>query len=287
MMSNRFELMPITGMQEAALALPAGATVTVTCSPRHGLERTLEATEWLVASGFHAVPHLAARWVRDADHLRQSLERLAALGIDDAFVVGGDVERPVGDYPHGLSLLQAMDGLALRPARVGIPAYPEGHHAIADEALARDLVAKAELADYAVTQMCFEADPLLAWRRRQARLGLSLPIYAGIPGVIEPRRLLTIAMRLGLGPSVRTLRRQTGWLGRLLRPSAFQPDALLEGVAPLLHDDSAGFAGLHVYTFNRVEPTLRWLEARRDLICGGAGDASAAGVEASAGEPLA
>lgn len=51
MTSIRCELMPLFGMQEAAVSLPAGATVTVTCSPRQGLERTLEATEWLVEAG--------------------------------------------------------------------------------------------------------------------------------------------------------------------------------------------------------------------------------------------
>ncbi|SFU87217.1 methylenetetrahydrofolate reductase [Halomonas korlensis] len=268
MTTARFELLPIAGLQEAARALPHGAVVTVTCSPRHGLERTLAASEWLVGRGFHVVPHLAARLMRDRAHLEQLLGRLAALGIDEAFVVGGDVERAVGDYPHGLALLEALDGLELRPARIGVPVYPEGHHRIEAAQLQRDLEAKVALADYAVTQLCFEAAPLLAWRERQRRLGLSLPVHAGIPGVMEPRRLLTIALRLGLGPSVRTLRRQSGWMARLLRPSPYRPDALLEGVGPLLGDAQAGFVGLHVYTFNRVESTRHWLEKRLELVPG-------------------
>lgn len=258
----RYELLPIAGMQEAARGLPEGATVTVTCSPRHGLERTLEATEWLVGRGFRVVPHLAARRVRDSVHLESLLRRLATLGVDDVFVVGGDGENPLGDYPHGLALLEAMEGLTRRPRRVGIPVYPEGHHAIDGGALERDLVAKASLADYAVTQLCFEAEPLLAWRRRQSRLGFALPVYAGLPGVMEARRLLAIAMRLGLGPSMRALRRQSGWLGRLLTPSPYRPDALLEALVRPLDGSLDGFVGLHVYTFNRVAPTRRWLEDR-------------------------
>ena len=130
-LATRFELLPIRGMREAAAALPAGAVVTVTCSPRHGLERTLEASEWLVGAGFQAVPHLAARLMRDRHHLERLLAQLAALGIEDVFVVGGDAERPVGDFPHGLALLEAMAALSTRPERVGVPAYPEGHHRIA------------------------------------------------------------------------------------------------------------------------------------------------------------
>lgn len=283
----RFELLPIAGLQEAARALPEGAVVSVTCSPRHGLERTLEASEWLVGEGFRVVPHLAARLVRDRDHLEQVLGRLAVLGIDDAFVVGGDAERAVGTYPHGRALLEAMVGLELRPARIGVPAYPEGHPWLTEVELQRDLEAKAALADYAVTQLCFEAAPLLAWRLHQRRAGLSLPVIAGIPGVMETRRLLAIALRLGLGPSVRALRRQSGWMARLLTPSPYRPDALLEPLVPLLGDPLGGFVGLHVYTFNRVAPTRRWLEDRRGWMSSHAAQFEPEGrAVTSAGEPL-
>ncbi|MDN3522434.1 methylenetetrahydrofolate reductase [Halomonas ramblicola] len=286
--ATRYELLPIAGMQEAAGALPEGAVVTVTCSPRHGLERTLEATEWLAGAGFRVVPHLAARLVRDRAHLERLLGRLAVVGVDDAFVVGGDAERPVGAYPHGRALLEAMAGLTQRPARLGVPAYPEGHHRIGAADLQHDLEAKAALADYAVTQLCFEARPLQAWRERQRRLGLSLPVHAGIPGVMEPRRLLAIALRLGLGPSVRSLRRRSGWVARLLRPADYRPEALVEELRPALGDLAGGFVGLHVYTFNRVEPTRRWLEGLQDRVpIRASADEPDAQAATPAGEPLA
>lgn len=284
----RFELLPIAGMREAARALPEGAVVSVTCSPRHGLERTLEASEWLVGEDFRVVPHLAARLVRGRAHLEHLLSRMATLGIEEAFVVGGDVEHPVGRYPHGLALLEAMESRALRPARLGVPAYPEGHHRVAALTLQRDLMAKSALADYAVTQLCFEAQPLLAWRERQRRLGMTLPVVAGIPGVMEPRRLLAIALRLGLGPSVRVLRRRSGWMSRLLRSSPYCPDGLLEQLAPRLGDPFDGFVGLHIYTFNRVEPARRWLEGRGGLVAFRTTVAEPEGrAVTSAGEPLA
>lgn len=260
----RFELLPIAGMQDAARALPEGAVVTVTCSPRHGLERTLEAAEWLVEAGFQVVPHLAARLVRDRAHLEWLLQRLEVVGIDDVFVVGGDTQRPVGIFPHGLALLEAMNGSSLRPVCVGVPAYPEGHHHIDTSRLQQDLEAKAALANYVVTQLCFEARPLLDWREWQKQLGLGLPVHAGIPGVIERKRLLSIALRLGIGPSVRSLRRQSRRMSRWLGGSTYHPDTLMEALAPSLGDSDSGFAGLHVYTFNHVTPTLVWLESLKE-----------------------
>ena len=38
----------------------------------------------------------------------------------------------------------------------------------------------------------------------------------------------------------------------------YRPDGLLDGLAPLVADPSAGVAGLHFYTFNAVEATEAW-----------------------------
>lgn len=277
----RYELMPFTGMQAAARCLPTGSMVTVTCSPRHGLERTLEAAEWLQAAGYRAVPHLAARLVRDHRHLQGIATRLAAAGIDDAFVVGGDTPAPVGAFPGGMELLEALAALPVRPARLGIPAYPEGHPHFAAATLQRVFDAKVRLADYAVTQLCFEAAPLVAWLETQRRRGLPLPVYAGVPGVMARTQLVALAVRLGIGPSARALRRGRGLLGRLLRPAQYRPDDLLQGLLPALNAER-GFAGLHLYTFNRVAATRAWLESavspppRESTVTPQAGDAASA-----------
>ncbi|TLF47355.1 methylenetetrahydrofolate reductase [Halomonas urmiana] len=265
---SRYELLPLADLQEAAHRLPPGAWVTVTCSPRHGIERTLEAAERLSRDGFCVVPHLAARLVRDHDHLEAIAARLSAAGIDDAFVVGGDAPRPAGDYANGLALLEALSQLPGRPARLGVPAYPEGHRQLDGALLQRDLEAKARIADYAVTQMCFESAPLLDWLRRQRAGGLALPVYAGIPGVIAHARLLSVALRIGLGPSTRALGRQRGLLGRLLRPAVYRPEGLMRGLWPSL-EEPGGFAGLHVYSFNQVSATRAWLEALCASYCAG------------------
>ncbi|SDL85388.1 methylenetetrahydrofolate reductase (NADPH) [Franzmannia pantelleriensis] len=260
--SPRYELLPLADLQQAADALPAGAVVTVTCSPRHGLARTLTASETLAAAGFRVVPHLAARLVRDRGHLAEAVARMTALGIDECFVVGGDAEAAEGDFATGLALLEALAELPTRPSRIGIPAYPEGHPHISVGDLQRDLEAKARFADYAVTQLCFEAAPLLAWREQQRQRGMSLPVHAGLPGVLPRKRLLGLATRLGLGPSTRVLGRQKGLIARLLRPARYRPDTLLEALWPHLGDATQGFAGVHLYTFNQAADTRAWCEAQ-------------------------
>ncbi|GAB2710895.1 methylenetetrahydrofolate reductase [Halomonas garicola] len=262
----RFELLPLSEMREAARRLPTGARVTVTCSPRHGIDRTLEAAEWLAAAGFRAVPHLAARLIRNKSQLADIVSRLAAAGIEDAFVVGGDASEAAGEYTGGLALLEALAAMPSRPSRLGVPAYPEGHPRLDDAVLQRDLEAKARLADYAVTQMCFESAPLLAWLAAQRQRGLTLPVQAGIPGVMSQARLLSVAIRIGLGPSIRALGRHRTLIGRLLRPAPYRPDDLVRDLLPTL-GSADGFAGLHVYTFNQTDATCAWLEGLRATHC--------------------
>jgi len=264
----RFELVPLRGMRELAGALPAGATVTVTCSPRHGLERTLEAAEALTADGFRTVPHLAARLVRDRADLQRILDRLAAAGIRECFVVGGDENRPLGSYAGGVELLEAMASMAPRPDVVGVPAYPEGHPRLSEQALQRALDIKAGLADYAVTQMCFEPERVRSWLQRQRERGMWLPVFAGLPGVMERRRLIMIAMKIGLGPSTRALTRQRGLLGRLMQQGVYRPDDLIWQLAPLVGPvGTHGLAGFHINTFNQVADTRGWLEEIHSAYC--------------------
>src|SRR3954451_9498493 len=66
----RFEVLPLDGIeQEIREHLATDTKVTVTASPRKGLEVTLELSERLSAGGYPGVPHLSARLVRDREHL--------------------------------------------------------------------------------------------------------------------------------------------------------------------------------------------------------------------------
>ncbi|HEU4692087.1 MAG TPA: hypothetical protein VFS23_27180, partial [Vicinamibacterales bacterium] len=60
-----YELIPLASAHDHALALPAGAPVTVTTSVRLGLDATLGLAEWLSSRGHDAAPHVAARLIRD------------------------------------------------------------------------------------------------------------------------------------------------------------------------------------------------------------------------------
>src|SRR5207237_5008306 len=95
----RYEVLPTDEAQDlVARNLPTEVTVTITSSPRRGIEATLSLAEKLAETGYSVVPHLAARLVRDAAHLQEIRSRLSAIG-GRVFVVAGDSQEAAGGIP--------------------------------------------------------------------------------------------------------------------------------------------------------------------------------------------
>ncbi len=255
----KFELIPLKDAIERSEPLPHGATVTVTASPSHGIEATLDLAEAMVERGHAAIPHLSAHMIRDRAHLRDILQRCGSSGLSRTFVVGGDA-RDKGEFHDGLMLLRAMEEEGHPFEEIGVPGYPEGHVDIADGVLVAVLKEKQRLAAYVTTQMCFDPDAIAGWIARMRSEGVTLPVHLGTPGVAELAKLMTISARIGIADSARYLKKNRRMVGHLLSPGRFGPDALLEGLAPTFCDPIARLEALHVFTFNQVEATIAWQE---------------------------
>jgi methylenetetrahydrofolate reductase (NADPH) len=255
-----YELVPVRGLEEAAQALPPGSGVTITVSPRIGVDATIGAGEWLAARGHDVCPHLAARSIRDRAHLADILARMRSAGIHRAFVVGGDGEA-IGQFGDGLTLLRALEPLGGWLEEIGVPSYPEGHPSIPDEVLLDDLREKQRFAQAMTTQMSFNPGAVASWIARMRRAGVTLPIHLGVPGVLHLRKLMTIGARIGVAGSTRYLMKNRSLLGRLVQGGAFGADALLADLAATLADPQANVRALHVFTMNQVPDTVEWQRA--------------------------
>jgi methylenetetrahydrofolate reductase (NADPH) len=257
----RFEVLPLEGIEEQVLKhLGADVKLTVTASPRRGLDPTLELTERLTAAGYATVPHLSARLVRDRAHLSELLDRLRAGGVRELFVLAGDAEEPAGEFPGAAELLEAMGPRRAEFEAIGITGYPESHHLISDEETIRAMFAKAPMATHIVSQLCFDASTIAAWIAEVRRRGTDLPIWIGVPGNVPHRKLLRVSVQIGLGESTRFLSHHRNWISRLVgRP--FNPERLVRELTPCATDPAARVAGFHLYTLNEVARTERWRQA--------------------------
>lgn len=252
----RFEVIPLPGIaDDIDRYLPAGATVTVTASPRRGLAPTVQLARRLADRGIHAVPHLAARYVTDTAELTGIVHDLEAAGVREVFVVGGDLRDPVGEFSSALQLLRAMERIG-HEFTVGIAGYPETHPLIGDDVLVRALGDKQHYASYIVSQMSFEARVVREWVDQLRHRGITLPVRVGIAGPVGTARLLRIGARVGVGDSLRVLRKHRGMVQHV--SGSWTPGRLLADLAPAFADPSYNLIGLHIYTFNALAQTAEW-----------------------------
>lgn len=252
----RFEIIPMKGVEEQVDYLPDGALVTVTSSPSKGVDATLELAERLRKRDLCVVPHVAARLIASSAHLRDILDRLADLGISEAFIIAGDSKEPAGPFEGAASLLRTMHEIGHRLEEIGIAGYPESHAFISDSTTIQAMFEKVPYASYVVSQICFDPAVTKRWIGAVRDRGVTLPIYIGLPGVVNRVRLGRISMKVGLGDSMRFLTKQSGVVSKMMR--GYVPDELVRELSPCLDDDRLLVRGWHLFTFNEVERTERW-----------------------------
>jgi len=255
----RYEVIPVNGIEEKVAALPRGASVTVTASPRHGIERTVDVSVRLAGRGYRVVPHLAARMIADRGQLERIVAHLEDAGIHEALVVGGDASQPAGGYADAGDLLDELGTLSHSLARIGVGGYPEGHPLIPEARLLEALRRKQRHADYIATQLCFDAEALVRWVRAMREAGIGLPVVVGLPGVVERRKLAEISLRTGVGASLRYLSKHGRQIATLARSRRFDPTPLARALAARAEEADLGIGGVHLFTFNQVEATEAWV----------------------------
>ena len=260
---SRYEVIPLNGAEEQVLEhVPRDVTLTVTASPVKGLDHTLELAGKLAAHGYPIVPHLSARLVVDRSHLTELVARIGEMGVRDVFVVAGDADEPAGSFDGAAQLLEAMCDLGHPFEQIGITGYPESHPLIDDETTIASMFDKSRHATYIASQICFDSKVTVAWVNNVWARGTRLPILIGIPGVVPRAKLLRVSTRIGIGESMRYLRKHHDFVTRFFRPGGFSPDTLIKGLAPAINDPEQKIAGFHIFTFNDLADTELWRQRK-------------------------
>ena len=156
------------------------------------------------------------------------------------------------------SQAQAVRGL-VRPLSVAVAAFPRGNHATggtrADDVAA--LLAKQRAgADFAITQVFWDAPSYLELVGEARSAGVTIPIIPGILPATDPGRLARVGELTGVEPPAELLARLAGYDDPAqahdagIRATADLVAAVLDGGAP----------GIHVYTFNQQRAALDLLD---------------------------
>lgn len=263
----RYEVIPLPGVREQIVEhVPKDIRLTVTASPKKGIEATLELAEGLSKQGYETAPHLSARLIRGEAHLEEILGRLRESGVRDVFVVAGDAQEPAGKFTGAGELLSTMAKLDHGLEEIGITGYPESHAFISDADTIKAMYEKEPYATYIVSQITFDTEVISGWARRVWRRGVELPIYVGMPGAVSRQKLMRISAGIGLGESARFLKKYGNWFVRFFMPGGYSPDRLIEELTPAFAEPQGNIRGFHIYTFNEVGKTEAWRREKLESI---------------------
>ena len=95
------------------------------------------------------------------------------------------------------------------------------------------------------------------WEARIKKLGNTLPIHIGLPGLATLKTLLKFAQMSGIGPSMRVLTRQTKNLAKLVMTQ--EPDIVITDLTSrVARAPGSLIKKVHFYPFGGLAKTAAW-----------------------------
>ncbi len=224
---------------------------------------------FLAGIPFRAVGHLTCA-AQSRDQVLQTIDHYAEAGITHILAIRGDMPGgptiPWEKHPQGLA--NATELVELVKSRgdfcVGVAAFPDPHQSRHDPELdARLLADKVHAgAEFAVTQLFFDAASYGRLVERMRARGVEVPILAGIMPITNVRQVSRFADLSGAPMPEPIVSR--------LREVADDPDAVRRVGADIAADLArdvldAGAPGLQFFTQNRSVATREILARLRGL----------------------
>lgn len=174
------------------------------------------------------------------------LRRIVALRGD---VPGGGPWQPCADgYQRAADLVAGLKRVA--DFDIAVAAYPETHPAAASpDADIDNLKAKQDAgASTAITQYCFDVEPILRLRDRAVKAGIQIPVVPGILPVTNFARVVTFSKRCGASVP--------DWLAAQFDGLDDDPETRSMVAASVATEQcqrllAEGFDRFHFYTLNR------------------------------------
>jgi methylenetetrahydrofolate reductase (NADPH) len=246
--------------QKLAQLRPSFVSVTFGAggSTREGSFQT--ASEIIRATDLQVTPHLSCIG-STREQLAAQLETYRTIGVRRVVALRGDVPDNERELPRAFAYADELVGFirAHGGFEISVACYPEFHpEAPSPEADVENFVRKVRAgADEAITQYFYSNDAYYRFVEWVRRLGVETPIVPGLMPLTDYQQVLRFSQFCGADLPL-WVRKRMGALSDAASQEELGIELAIRQAEELLRN---GAPGLHIYTLNRAEPTLRIFDA--------------------------
>lgn len=267
------EVMPRTAAKigDFRALLPAGTRVYLAHIDGTPLDDMVVTARRLNREGFAVMPHLPARSLAGRAELEDLLNRYRSeADVRQALLLAGGNSTPRGSFSSSIELIETGLFDAMGFTDLHVAGHPEGNRDIdrdgstkaMDAALLtkQDYANRTDAAMAITTQFAFDAQGIIKWAERIAKLGVNLPVHVGIAGPAKLQTLIKYALSCGVGPSLSILQKRALDVTRLLVP--YEPTDLVQSLQVYkVNNPDSLLERLHLFPLGGIEASTNW--ARR------------------------
>lgn len=214
---------------------------------------TAELAAHVQSCGVTALAHLTCA-SSTREQLRAQIDELRARGIENVLALRGDLlpdqELGAAHYRYAAELVEEIR--AYGGFCIGGACYPEGHVEAASGA--EDLCYLKEKVDrgcdFLISQMFFDNAALYSFLYRAQRIGIDLPVLAGVMPVTNAGQIARICQLSGTALPQRFRMIVDKFGGN---PAAMAQAGIAYATEQIIDLLANGVSGVHVYTMNKPE----------------------------------
>lgn len=199
-----------------------------------------------------ALAHLTCLGASEKE-IENILKDLKNKNIENILALRGDIPKEKneieGEFKYASKLIQKIKREG--NFSIGAAFYPEGHQEtndLLDLFYLREKV--KEGADFLISQIFFDNNYFYSFKEKCDKLGIDIPLIAGIIPVTDARQIKKITELCGSTVSLK--------FQKILEKYENNPEALKEAgiayaVEQIIDLLSSGVSGIHIYTMNKVD----------------------------------
>ncbi|MDR1409842.1 MAG: methylenetetrahydrofolate reductase [Oscillospiraceae bacterium] len=200
------------------------------------------------------------------DEVQSQLDALSAASIENILALRGDISEntPIrNDYRYACELIE--DIAATGEFCIGAACYPEGHPESPSQSA--DLIRLKEKVDCGVsflcTQMFFDNNVLYRFLYKALRIGIDIPVTAGIMPVTNAAQIRRMIALSGASMPPKLLAVLDRFAGS---PNAFYQAGVAYAIGQILDLVANGVRGIHLYTMNKPDVAVAIMESLSEIL---------------------